>query len=104
MSFPVLLLRGSGKIALFSYQYKINASFTIFLDVTGKFPVWYYYNFPVSTIVANTIWVSAFLGYIFIGACVHLIFFISWFNCPCTMATEFGKYLRTSFYVNPGHD
>ena len=33
------------------------------------------------------------------GSCIFLL----WFKCPCTVATEFGKYLRTRLDVNPGN-
>ena len=46
-----------------------------------------------------------FLVSILIGMsiCVDLVLFLVWFRCSCGVATKFGKYLRTSLYVNPVH-
>ena len=38
------------------------------------------------------------------GICMDLAFFLVWFNCPCAVTTDFGKYLSTNLDVNPGHD
>ena len=97
-------MRGSDKIALASYEYKINTYFTPLLDVTGKLPIWYEYTFPESTTVAEKIRVSALMGSIVIGTYVDLAFFLAWFKRPCTVTTDFGRYLRTIFDVNPSHD
>ena len=72
--------------------------------MTGKRPVWSEYTFPDSKTVANTRRVAALLGYILIETCVDILFSLSWFKCPLTVATDFGKYLQTTFDVNPGHD
>ena len=78
--------------------------FTPLMDVIGKLPVWYEYNFSSSTTIENIRLFYAFLGSIVIGTCVDLEFFPAWFKGPCTVASDFGKYLCTRFYANPGHD
>ena len=72
--------------------------------MTGKRPVWSEYTFPAFATVENTRWVYVLMVYIVIVTCVDLVFFLAWFKCTCTVATELGKYLLTSFDVNPGHD
>ena len=78
MFFPVLILRGSDKIPLASYEYKMNTYFTPLMDVTVKRPVWSEYNFPSCATVQNTILVSTFLDSMVIGTCVDLEFFLAW--------------------------
>ena len=99
-----MLFRSSDKITLTYYEYNINKYFTPLLDVTRKLPVWSDYTFPESTTVAKKIRVSALLVSIVIGICVDIEFLLDWFNFPCTVATDLGKYLLTSFDVNPGDD
>ena len=38
------------------------------------------------------------------GYFVDIVFFHVWFKCPWAVATDFGKYLRTSLDVNTFHD
>ena len=76
MSFPDLLLRGSAKLALASYEYRINTYSTPLLYVTGNQPVWSEYTFTESNTDAKTILFPAFPGFIVIGTCVDLSFFL----------------------------
>ena len=75
MSLPVLLLRGSGKITLASYEYNINTYFTPFMDVTVKQPVWSSRLFLHPQLLQIEK-ISTFLVSIVIGTCVGLAFFL----------------------------
>ena len=37
------------------------------------------------------------------GILVDRVFFLAWRMCPLAVATDFGRYLRTSLAVRPGH-